>query len=37
MRLKNWVKWLLFYMVVADVFLITLYLYIDRLIEIGGI
>ena len=36
MRLKSWVKWLLFDLVVADCFLITIYLYMLRLIEIGG-
>lgn len=36
MRLKSWVKWLLMDMVVLDVFLISLYLYMIRLIEIGG-
>ena len=36
MRLKSWVKWLLIDLVVVDMFFITLYLYMLRLIEIGG-
>ena len=36
MRLKSWVKWLLIDLVIVDMFFITLYLYMLRLIEIGG-
>lgn len=35
MKLKNWVKWLLFDLVIADSFLIAIYLYALRIIEIG--
>ena len=37
MRLKSWVKWLLVYMVMADVLLIVICLYMMRLIEIGAV
>ena len=37
MKLRNWVKWLLLDMVVIDTLLITIYLYMIRLIEIGGV
>lgn len=36
MRLKSWVKWLLFDLAVVDYFLIVMYLYMLRIIEIGG-
>ena len=36
MRLKSWVKWLILDMVVIDVYLITICLYMLRIIEIGG-
>ena len=36
MRLKSWVKWLLLDFVLLDVCLITTYLYMLRIIEIGG-
>lgn len=37
MRIKSWVKWLLVYMVMADLLLITICLYMLRLVEIGGV
>lgn len=37
MKLRNWVKWLLFNMLVIDTLLIAIYLYMIRLIEIGGV
>ena len=37
MRLKSWVKWSLLSFVILDGFLITLYLYMIRLVEIGGV
>lgn len=37
MKLKSWVKWLLVYMVIADFLLVTLCLYMMRLVEIGGV
>ena len=37
MRLKSWVKWLLCYMILADILLVVICLYMIRLIEIGGI
>lgn len=37
MKLRNWVKWLLLDMVFIDTLLITIYLYMIRLIEIGGV
>lgn len=37
MRLKSWVKWLLGYMIVIDFLLITLWMYMLRLIEIGEV
>lgn len=37
MKLRNWVKWLLLDMVVIDTLLISIYLYMIRLIEIGGV
>lgn len=36
MRLKTWVKWLIVFMVLVDITLIVMYLYMLRLIEIGG-
>ena len=36
MRLKSWVKWLLFDMLLCDIMLVTLWLYMSRIIEIGG-
>lgn len=36
MRLKSWVKWLILDMVLCDTMLITIYLYMIRIIEIGG-
>ena len=36
MRVKSWVKWLLIDLVVLDMFFITLWLYMLRIIEIGG-
>lgn len=36
MRLKTWVKWLIGFMVLVDITLIVIYLYMLRLIEIGG-
>lgn len=36
MRLKSWVKWLLFEMLLCDIVLVTLWLYMLRIIEIGG-
>lgn len=36
MRLKSWVKWLLIDLVMVDMFFITLWLYMLRMIEIGG-
>jgi len=36
MKLKSWVKWFLFDFIVADCLLITIYLYMIRIIEIGG-
>lgn len=36
MRLRSWVKWFLFELVAIDVMLITLCLYMIRIIEIGG-
>lgn len=37
MRLKSWVKWLLCYMILADILLIVICLYMIRLIEIGAV
>lgn len=37
MKLRNWVKWLLLDMVFIDTVLIAIYLYMIRLIEIGGV
>lgn len=37
MKLRNWVKWLLLDMVFIDTLLIAIYLYMIRLIEIGGV
>ena len=36
MRLKGWVRSLLIYMVILDMFLVGTWLYMLRLIEIGG-
>lgn len=36
MRLKSWVKWLLIDLVMVDMLFITLWLYMLRIIEIGG-
>lgn len=36
MRIKSWVKWFILDFVILDCTLITLYLYMLRLIEIGG-
>ena len=36
MRLKTWVKWLIVFMALVDITLIVMYLYMLRLIEIGG-
>lgn len=36
MRLKRWAKWFILEFVILDGFLVTLYLYMLRLIEIGG-
>ena len=36
MKLKRWVKWLLFDMLLCDIMLVTLWLYMLRIIEIGG-
>ena len=37
MKLKSWVKWLLVYMVMADLLLVVICLYMSRLVEIGGV
>ena len=37
MKLKSWVKWLLVYMVMADLLLVVICLYMMRLVEIGGV
>lgn len=37
MRLKSWVKWLLCYMILADILLVVICLYMIRLIEIGAV
>lgn len=37
MRLKSWVKWLLCYMILADILLVVICLYMIRLIEIGSV
>lgn len=36
-KLKSWVRWLLCYMILADVLLVVIYLYMIRLIEIGAV
>ena len=36
MRIRRWVKWLILDMVLCDTMLITIYLYMLRIIEIGG-
>lgn len=36
MRLKSWVKYLLIDLVMADMFFVGIYLYMLRMIEIGG-
>ena len=36
MRIKNWVKLFLIDFMILDLFLITIYLYMMRIIEIGG-
>lgn len=36
MKVKSWVKWLIGFMVLVDIALIVMYLYMLRLIEIGG-
>lgn len=36
MRIKSWVKWLLIDMMILDSVFIALYLYMLRIIEIGG-
>lgn len=36
MRIKSWVKYLLDFMLVTDIILITMCLYMARIIEIGG-
>lgn len=36
MKVKSWVKWLIGFMVLVDITLIVMYLYMLRLIEIGG-
>ena len=36
MRIKSWVKWMLLFFALLDISLIVLYLYMLRLIEIGG-
>lgn len=36
MKVKSWVKWLIGFMVLVDIVLIVTYLYMLRLIEIGG-
>lgn len=36
MKLKSWVTWLLDIMVITDIILITMCLYMSRIIEIGG-
>lgn len=36
MKLKSWVKYLLDAMVVIDIVLLTMCLYMTRIIEIGG-
>lgn len=36
MKLKSWVKYLLDIMVISDIILITMCLYMTRIIEIGG-
>lgn len=36
MKLKNWTKWLLFNWVLVDFSLVTIWLYMLRIIEIGG-
>lgn len=37
MRLKSWVKYLLDLMVITDIILVTMCLYMMRIIEIGGV
>lgn len=36
MKLKSWVKYLLDIMAITDIILITMCLYMARIIEIGG-
>ena len=36
MRVKSWVKYLLDAMVITDIVLVTMCLYMARIIEIGG-
>lgn len=36
MKLKSWVTWLLDIMVITDIILVTMCLYMTRIIEIGG-
>lgn len=36
MKLKSWVTWLLDFMVMTDIILVTMCLYMARIIEIGG-
>ena len=36
MKLKSWVKYLLDIMAITDIILVTMCLYMERIIEIGG-